>query len=459
MTIKFTNLLRDIVLENAKYNYLEKTYLETKNTNKPDKNESGKKIPFKIFMSFVAADPTSKIPQGMDVNRATPQDMQKIKIGKYVEWIIKNYISPKIEFQSGITDPNSPVVKQAIKEWQDLFLEDLYKTTQDLMKFDRFKNRLPIELRNIDNLTPETLYDNVKDFSLEKTKASKEEKKEASQTYSHPGADNVTRLTNWTVVKITRTDDLGKDAACFYGGSHNEPSKGETRWCTSSPGLSYWKSYLSRGPLYVVIPNSPTPFKGFGKEVGDISGLPANRYQFHFQDKQFMDADDRQIDLVEFLKKNEDLKTYFKPEMMENILQGVDKNKATVDYPRDPASKFMALYGTEEFINSLPKTITRLEIIAKGAELKFKFPQTIGELTNLTAIHLVGCVLSLPDSICNLQKLQFLSLPDNPELQRLPDCISELPRLSIINLKGSNKDALPESLQNISDDSPLHIFF
>ena len=459
MTIKFTNLLRDIVLENAKYNYLEKTYLETKNTNKPDKNESGKKIPFKIFMSFVAADPTSKIPQGMDVNRATPEDMKKIKIGKYVEWIIKNYISPKIEFQSGITDPNSPAVKQGIKEWQDLFLEDLYKTTQDLMKFDRFKNRLPIELRNIDNLTPETLYDNVKDFSLEKTKASKEEKKEASQTYSHPGADNVTRLSNWTVVKITRTDDLGKDAACFYGGSHNEPSKGETRWCTSSPGLTYWKSYLSRGPLYVVIPNLPTPFKGFGKEVGDISGLPANRYQFHFQDKQFMDADDRQIDLVAFLKDNPDLKDYFKPEMMENILQGVDKNKATVDYPRDPASKFMALYGTEEFINSLPKTITRLEIIAKGAELKFKFPQTIGELTNLTAIHLVGCVLSLPDSICNLQKLQFLSLPDNPELQRLPDCISELPRLSIINLKGSNKDALPESLQNISDDSPLHIFF
>ena len=459
MTIKFTNLLRDIVLENAKYNYLEKTYLETKNTNKPDKNESGKKIPFKIFMSFVAADPTSKIPQGMDVNRATPQDMQKIKIGKYVEWIIKNYISPKIEFQRGITDPNSPAVKQGIKEWQDLFLEDLYKTTQDLMKFDRFKNRLPIELRNIDNLTPETLYDNVKDFSLEKTKASKEEKKEASQTYSHPGADNVTRLSNWTVVKITRTDDLGKDAACFYGGSHNEPSKGETRWCTSSPGLTYWKSYLSRGPLYVVIPNSPTAFRGFGKEVGDISGLPANRYQFHFQDKQFMDADDRQIDLVAFLKDNPDLKDYFKPEMMENILQGVDKNKATVDYPRDPASKFMALYGTEEFINSLPKTITRLEIIAKGAELKFKFPQTIGELTNLTAIHLVGCVLSLPDSICNLQKLQFLSLPDNSELQRLPDCISELPRLSIINLKGSNKDALPESLQNISDDSPLHIFF
>jgi len=452
MAIRFTNILRDIILESSRFQVLFDKYVKPK--------ERGQKgmMPLQVLFKIIAGDPTSKIPDGMTEDNVTVEKMDNVKIGKYTQWLLKNFVSPKIEFESAITDPNSPAVKKAIKEWQDLFLEDLYKTTQDLMKFERNKNKLPQEYRDINKLTPETLYDQVKDFSLEKTKASKEEKKEASQTYSHPGADNVTRLSNWTVVKITRTDDLGKDAACFYGGSHNEPSKGETRWCTSSPGLSYWKSYLSRGPLYVVIPNSPTPFKNFGKELGDVSGLPANRYQFHFQDKQFMDADDRQIDLVEFLKNNEDLKAYFKPEMMENILQGVDKNKATVDYPRDPASKFMALYGTEEFINSLPKTITRLEIIARGSELKFKFPQMIGELTNLTAIHLVGCVISLPDSICNLKKLQFLSLPDNPELQKLPNCIADLPRLSIINLKGSNKDALPESLQNIGEDSSLHIF-
>ena len=453
MAIRFTSILRDLIIESSRFQVLFDKYV------KPNKETRKGMMPFHVLFQIIAADPTSRVPEGMEAINAKPEDMEKVKIGKYTQWLLKNFTSPKIEFQSGITDPNSPAVKQAIKEWQDLFKEDLYKTTQDLMKFERNKNKLPQEYRDINKLTPQTLYDQVKDFSLEKTKASKEEKKEASQTYSHPGADNVTRLDNWTVVKITRTDDLGKDAACFYGGSHMEPSKGETRWCTSSPGLSYWKSYLSRGPLYVVIPNTPTKFKGFDKEVGDLSGLPANRYQFHFQDKQFMDADDRQIDLVAFLKDNPDLKDYFKPEMMENILQGVDKNKATVDYPRDPASKFMALYGTEEFINSLPKTISRLEIIAKGGELKFKFPSTLGELTNLTAIHLVGCVVSLPDSICNLQKLQFLSLPDNPELQKLPDCIADLPRLSIINLKGSNKDALPESLQNIGDDSPLHIFF
>lgn len=450
--MKFTNLLRTIILENSRFKLL---YDRIVQQNEKDKKE-GKKIPFEIFKKIVFADPDTRKPQNFDVENATPETMENVKLGKYTQWLLKNFIAPtggEITAEVG-----TPEYKKQVKAYQDLFLEDLYKTTDDLKKFEKFKGRLPEESRDINKLTKDVLFDLVKDFKLEKVKASKEEKKQAAATYSHPGADVVFRGDNWTVAKVERGDKLGKDAACFYGGQH-EYDKSETRWCTSSPGLSYWKSYLSRGPLYVVIPNSPTPFKGFGKEVGDISGLPANRYQFHFQDKQFMDADDRQIDLVAFLKDNPDLKDYFKPEMMENILQGVDKNKATVDYPRDPASKFMVLYGTEEFINSLPKTITRLEIIAKGADLKFKFPQTIGELTNLTAIHLVGCVLSLPDSICNLQKLQFLSLPDNPELQRLPDCISELPRLSIINLKGSNKDALPESLQNISDDSPLHIFF
>ncbi len=45
--------------------------------------------------------------------------------------------------------------------------------------------------------------------------------------------------------KKTRTTEkdmgqLGKDAACFYGGSYQEPGKGETRWCTSSPGLTWF---------------------------------------------------------------------------------------------------------------------------------------------------------------------------------------------------------------------------
>ena len=57
------------------------------------------------------------------------------------------------------------------KEYKDRFLEDLYKVTDDLKKFERFKGQLPQESRDIAKLTPDSLFGLVKDFKLEKTKA------------------------------------------------------------------------------------------------------------------------------------------------------------------------------------------------------------------------------------------------------------------------------------------------
>jgi hypothetical protein len=63
--------------------------------------------------------------------------------------------------------------------------------------------------------------------------------------------------------------------------------RGETRWCTSSPGLTWFDRYIKDGPLYVVIPNSPRKFTG-SMDLGEKSGLPAYRIQFHFPSNQFM---------------------------------------------------------------------------------------------------------------------------------------------------------------------------
>ncbi len=396
----------------------------------------------------------------MEAVNAKPEDMEKVKIGKYTQWILKNFTTPNINLESGITDPNSPAVKQAIKEYQALFLEDLYKVTGDLMKFERFKNRLPQEFRDINKLTPETLYDQVKDFSLEKTKATAEEKKEASTTYQHPGAEEVKRFNNWTVVKISDTGQLGKDAACFYGGYYLEPQRGETRWCTSSPGLTWFDRYIKDGPLYVVIPNSPTKFTG-SMDVGEKSGLPALRYQFHFPSNQYMDPADRQIDLVAFLKGTEDdLREYFKPQFMKG-LASKEGTKVSVNYPGDSASKFIALYGFPEFFETLPSNIQRLEFTKKGGEpFNLPIPESLGDFKDLSAIHLVGCVSELPQSICNLKKLQFLSIPDNPDLKELPECLADLQSLTVINVKGSAPErVIGERLrQRDKDDENFHIF-
>ena len=65
----------------------------------------------------------------------------------------------------------------------------MYKTTEDLQKFDRFKGQLDQEQRDINRHTIDSLMDITADFSLEKTKASKEEKQEAAKTYKHPGGE------------------------------------------------------------------------------------------------------------------------------------------------------------------------------------------------------------------------------------------------------------------------------
>jgi len=457
MSLRFTSLLRDLIVESSRFQVLFDKFVKPK--------ERGQRgiMPFETLFALIAADPTTKIPEGMDIDNVKPEQMEKVKIGKYAQWLLKNFVTPKLpaDHPLMITDPQSGQYKAALKSFQDLFMEDLYKVTTNLQKFERFKNRLPQEFRDINKLTPETLYDQVKDFSLEKTKATAAEKKEASQTFAHPGADIVYRGQDWTVAKISNTGPLGKEAACFYGGSHNEARRGETNWCTSSPGYNWFERYINKGPLYVVIPNKPTSFKTYGKETGEVSGLPANRYQFHFPDNQFMDADDRQINLIEFLNTNEEgLKQFFKPEFMKS-LSGDKGEKIVIDYPSDSASKFIALYGFDEFFATLPETLKRLTFKNTSRDkISLNIPNDIGRFKQLNAINFVGCVASLPEAICSLENLQYLSLVNNPDLQMLPECIGDMPNLMVLNLGGSNpQQVLPQSVfRRAEEDEDFNLF-
>jgi Leucine-rich repeat (LRR) protein len=457
MSLRFTSLLRDLIVESSRFQVLFDKFVKPK--------ERGQRgiMPFETLFALIAADPTTKVPDGMDIDNVKPEQMEKVKIGKYAQWLLKNFVTPKLEPNHPlmVLDPQSGQYKAALKSFQDLFMEDLYKTTTNLQKFERFKNRLSQEFRDINKLTPETLYDQVKDFSLEKTKATAAEKKEASQTFAHPGADIVYRGQDWTVAKISNTGPLGKEAACFYGGSHNEARRGETNWCTSSPGYTWFERYIAKGPLYVVIPNTPTTFKTYGKETGEVSGLPANRYQFHFPDNQFMDADDRQINLIDFLNTNEEgLKQFFKPEFMKS-LSGDKGEKIVIDYPSDSASKFIALYGFDEFFATLPETLKRLTFKNTSRDkISLNIPNDIGRFKQLNAINFVGCVASLPEAICSLENLQYLSLVNNPDLQMLPECIGDMPNLMVLNLGGSNpQQVLPQSVfRRAEEDEDFNLF-
>ena len=430
--MKFTSLLRKIIVEQSKFEVLSNAL------TMPTVDKEGKKQKPKLtkqeFYELLQADPTTKL-NNVDLESATPEDLKKVKAGSYVAWIIKHYLNPTTEREIGDAG-----YKEEVSQAKSTYIEDLSKITNDLQKFIRFKGRIEGE-KDLNKLTPSELYNKVKDFSLEKTKASAEEKKEASKTYAHPGGDVVFRGSNWTVVEISDKTQLGKDAACFYGGYYLEPAKGETRWCTSGPGLNWFERYINKGPLYVIIPNKGTD------KVGEKTGLPAERYQFHFPDNQFMDVHDHSINLVEYLNgPMNELKDFFKPEFAKGLTTG-GQTLFIDNFSQGAIGKFIALYGLEDLFDSLPETLEQLQIINRDNNgIIISIPPSITRFKDLNFILFDNCVDNAPDYLCELKKLRFLALMNNPKLKKIPDCVNDLPELMFLNLKGSTNVKIPQPI-------------
>jgi hypothetical protein len=75
-------------------------------------------------------------------------------------------------------------------------------------------------------------------------------------------------------------------SACYYGRG--------TRWCTAATkGTNYYNQYSRQGPLYILLPKSPTH--------------PGERYQLHFPSGQFMDEGDDPVDLYDLLVRRFDM--------------------------------------------------------------------------------------------------------------------------------------------------------
>jgi len=424
--MRFTSILRQVILEQSRFEILRDAL--TKPAQDKEGNKTKPKMSPQEFLALVQADPTTKM-NNVDPETANSKELDKIKAGKYVQWLIKNYLTPKTERQ-----PGDNGYEKEVKAVKDTFMEDLYKVTDDLKKFERFKGKLPAESRDINKLTPDSLYDAVKDFDLTLASTTKAERKSAEV---HPGGKLVFDGDNWRVVEIKDKGAVGKEAACFYGGNNQE-----TRWCTSAPGASWFDRYIKDGPLYVVYNPNDT-------DIAPATGLPKTRYQFHFPSNQFMDKDDRQQDLVALLNgPMSELKTFFKPEFAKGLTVG--GQKLVIDsFSHGAIGKFIALYGLDDLIGNLPDTLEEFQIQNRDnkSDVTITIPEEIGRFKNLHMILLDNCIESIPDAICTLPKLRFLALINNPKLTSIPDCVADLPNLFFLNLKGSNNVQIPDSIK------------
>ena len=418
MNFQFTDILTRLILEQSREEVLLKKFTEPrkkkKKTLKPVMDKT-------TFYQLVKADPTTRVAEDNDQTEVK-------KVGAYTQWIIKKYMELQQEADKEYAY-GSPDWGVALERLQATFMEDLYKVTEDLQKFDRFKSQIPQEKRDINRITStDELYELTKQFSLEQATTTKAERvlKDAEMVYDGP---------NWEIL-VPKT----KEASCHYGAN--------TRWCTAGSGNNYFEHYSKDGPLYIITNK---------KDHTD-------KYQFHFESNQFMDKEDRSITLSTFLNERPDLKEFFK-EMFKRFLDKDQQHgkRVQVRYPNDNVSKYIGIYGFDEFMDSLPQDMIRFDFESGGGygnqdKLAARpLPEKFTTFQDLQILHIEGLVNEIPESISNLKKLKFLSLAKNPDLKSLPDSLADLENLEVINIKDSPNVEIGPRLQEKDDNEEIII--
>ena len=459
--MKITSLLSNLITEQSRFQILYDKLVKPSATARPTAPGQQPKgaMDLDTLKTIIFADPTTRVPQDFDKEGATLEDMENVKVGKYTQWMLKHFIKPTFTDERADIEVGTSEYKKVAQEYRRMFLEDIDKLGVDLLKHERFKSRIPEDLRDINKITPEQLYTAVEDFKLTKdSKSSKAEKLTKENPFAYPGSKIDFVSPSWTVVTISDMSQLAKEAGAFFGGYYDiQDQFGETSWCTSKLDGTYFDYYLKQGgQYYVVLPNNDTEFS-------DKTGLPKNRYQFHFPSSQFMNRRDRQINLVEFLNgEGKELKEYFKKEFANGLVKSGTNDGVDIVYPDSSAGKFVALYGFDEVFNSLPDTILRLLISnTSNEDISLDVPESLGRFKNLEALKLENICKTLPTSVCQLKNLNFLALPKNKDLKTLPECLINLTDIAFINLKDSNPniEIPPKLKERLSDEGRGFYYF
>jgi len=440
--MKITSVLKNILLEDSRFENLYTKFVEPQPSKDPSKPNKPK-LKFDTLKQFIFADPTSKMPEHVDQEGLSLADIRslgnKFKVGSYTQWLLKNFFKPTFQGEQANVDPSSPEYKEMVKEFRRLYIEDLFKMNDIIGKFERVKPLIPVDQRNIDSYTPQTLTNLIVNLPEElkakirtKDVKSKAREERRGNRFAHPGATIMMEGTDYTLIKIEGTDTPQKEAAQWYGGFYDWQN-GESHWCTSPPGSNYFMTYASVGPLYVIMANDD---KG---QVGARTGLPSERYQINFPKNQFMDRMDHRFDVVAmFNGPFAEFKEILKPEFAKSfVIPGT--NEVEINYPNSTIGVFISLYGMEEVLKSLPTTITTLEVTnTSNNEIDLDISNEISKFTELDTLLLQNVISSVPESIGNLTNLTILSLIDNKKLTSLPESILNLEDLNFLILTGSN---------------------
>lgn len=154
--------------------------------------------------------------------------------------------------------------------------EDFYKVSEPLTIFMKFRKKIGItdinRIKSYDELRKVT-----EPYKDEET-ASQAKKGANEKMFAEKQATLVHDDNKWRVV-VPHT----KEASCHFGQN--------TEWCTAaSTSHNYFDDYSKTGDLYIILLKEEN-----------------RRWQFHWEEMQFMDEQDSEINLYEFFSSHKDL--------------------------------------------------------------------------------------------------------------------------------------------------------
>lgn len=288
-------------------------------TSKPDKNQSV------LFRNMFRMDFPEYI-----VKRIDPAE------GIYSDWITRSLL--KENFNS--------------TTFYRFLTEDFNKVYEDLQKYHKYKKLFKKASEDMNN--PETakladinkingfddLYDKLKIIGY----YIQEQEDSEQLVKAEKEADKIYTSENYMVI-VPKT----QEASCAYGR--------DTRWCTASTGSrNYFDQYNRQGPLYIII-NRKTQEK----------------FQFHFESHQFMNADDSYINITDFFRDNSELQSLFldlaisknewdfvesmgtTPEKLSERMESLDEDSKKNVVGKFPAIAFLYGLKNPEFVNNNQK--------------------------------------------------------------------------------------------------------
>lgn len=143
------------------------------------------------------------------------------------------------------------------------------------------------------------------------------------------------------------------------------------------------------------------------------------------------------------------------------ITSGKGGKQIKIKYPVDSVSKYIKLYGLEEFIESLPEDIVFFEIDnTTPTNLNLTLPKSFTRFKNLDVFVGQNTFNEFPEILKNMKELMFISLAQSPSIKEIPEWIADLPNLMAITLYGNGPDIkIAPKVQQKWDDGELNILF